>query len=56
MGQIFTFPSNKVISDGVLDDIIRSEFNSQFQIEMLLQNVEGFNENSEFISKFGLYV
>jgi len=53
--DIYYLP-RKVITDGVLDDIIRSEFNNQFQIEMLLQNVEGFNENSEFISKFGLRI
>ena len=44
------------LTDGRIDDIVRSEFRSQFQIEMLLQNVEGFNENSEFISKFGLRI
>jgi|TARA_B100000073_G_scaffold339428_1_gene337809 hypothetical protein len=53
--DIYYLP-RKVISDGVLDDIIRSEFNNQFQIEMLLQNVEGFGENNEFISKFGLRI
>ena len=45
-----------IITDGVLDDIIYNKFESQFQIEMLLQNVEGFGSPSEFISKFGLRI
>ena len=45
-----------LIKDGVLDDIIYNKFESQFQIEMLLQNVEGFGSPSEFISKFGLRI
>jgi hypothetical protein len=45
-----------LITDGVLDDIIYNKFESQFQVEMLLQNVEGFGSPSEFISKFGLRI
>jgi len=44
------------VKDNTLDDVVKSNFMNQFQIEMLLQNVEGFNENSEFISKFGLKI
>lgn len=44
-----------VLKDNTLDDLIYSKFEHQFQIEMLLQNVEGFGQ-SEFISKFGLKV
>jgi hypothetical protein len=45
-----------LITDGVLDDVIYNKFESQFQVEMLLQNVEGFGSPSEFISKFGLRI
>ncbi len=45
-----------ILKDYTLDDIIYSKFESQFQIEMLLQNVEGFGDTSEFISKFGLRI
>lgn len=45
-----------ILKDNTLDDIIYSKFESQFQVEMLLDNVEGFGSSSEFISKFGLRV
>lgn len=44
-----------LLNDNTLDDIIYSKFEDKFQIEMYLQNVEGFGQ-SEFISKFGLKV
>lgn len=44
-----------LFKDNTLDDLIYSKFEDQFQVEMLLQNVEGFGQ-SEFISKFGLKV
>lgn len=44
------------ITDGVLDEIIHSEFNRHITLEVLLQNVQGFGDNSEFISKFGLKI
>jgi hypothetical protein len=45
-----------ILKENTLDDVIYSKFQSQFQVEMLLSNVEGFGEQSEFISKFGLRV
>ena len=45
-----------ILQDYTLDDIIYSKYETQFQVEMLLQNVEGFGENSEFISNFGLRI
>lgn len=42
--------------DSDLGDIHYSKYQSQFQVEMLLQNVEGFGEQSEFISKFGIRI
>jgi len=44
------------VTDKTLDDVISSEFNTQYMIEMLLINVEGFGSPSEFVSKFGLRV
>lgn len=46
----------KNIEDGVLGDIIHSEFSEKLVIEAMLQNVEGFGDTSEFISKFGLKI
>jgi hypothetical protein len=45
-----------ILKENTLDDVIYSKFESQFQVEMLLSNVEGFGEQSEFISKFGLRI
>lgn len=45
-----------ILKDDTLDDIIYSKFESQFIIEMLLENVSGFGDTSEFISKFGLRI
>ena len=47
----------KMIKDVALNDILYSEFTTQYMIEMLLINVEGFGSApSEFISKFGLRI
>ncbi len=46
----------KMIMDKTLDDILYSEFKTQYMIEMLLVNVEGFGSQSEFVSKFGLRI
>lgn len=45
-----------VLQDNTLDEVRYSKYQEQFQIEMLLQNVMGFGDNSEFISKFGLRI
>ena len=45
-----------ILKDNTLDDVIYSKYQDQFQVEMLLQNVEGFGEQSEFISKFGIRI
>lgn len=45
-----------ILKDNTLDDIIYSKYQDQFQVEMLLQNVEGFGDTSEFISKFGIRI
>lgn len=45
-----------IFKDTTLDDIIYSKFQNQFQVEMLLVNVQGFGDQSEFISKFGLRI
>lgn len=46
----------KMIKDIPLNDVLYSEFTTQYMIEMLLINVEGFGSPSEFISKFGLRI
>ena len=55
-GSDIYYMPRTILQDYTLDDIIYSKYESQFQIEMLLQNVEGFGDTSEFISKFGLRI
>ena len=53
--DIYYLP-REILKKNTLDDIIFSKFEKQFQIEMYLQNVEGFANDSEFINKFGLKI
>ena len=48
--------TRKTIKDAPLNDVIYSEYSEKIVIEAMLQNVEGFGPQSEFISKFGLRV
>lgn len=44
------------IKDKTLGEVIQSEFNQSYMIEMMLVNVEGFGAGNEFVSKFGLRI
>ena len=44
------------LKDKTLVEIVQSEFNQSYMIEMFLVNVEGFGAGSEFVSKFGLRI
>jgi len=44
------------LKDKTLGEVIQSEFNQSYMIEMMLINVEGFGDGSEFVSKFGLRI
>ena len=55
-GSDVYYISKKVYKDNALNDIVFSEFSEKIVIETMLQNVEGFGPQSEFISKFGLRV
>lgn len=55
-GSDIYYMPRTILKDNTLDDIVYSKYQSQFQIEMLLSNVEGFGDTSEFISKFGLRI
>ena len=55
-GSDIYYMPRTILQDYTLDDIVYSKYESQFQIEMLLQNVEGFGDTSEFISEFGLRI
>ena len=44
------------LKDKTLGEVIQSEFNQSYMIEMFLVNVEGFGAGAEFVSKFGLQI
>ena len=44
------------LKDQTLGEIVQSEFNQSYMIEMFLVNVEGFGAGAEFVSKFGLRI
>ena len=45
-----------MLQDNTLEEVRYSKYQEQFQIEMLLQNVSGFADGAEFVSKFGLRI
>jgi len=45
-----------LLQDNTLDEVRYSKYQEQFQVEMLLQNVTGFADGAEFVSKFGLRI
>lgn len=55
-GQDVYYLPRKIIQDVPLRDVIYSDFKTQYMIEMLLINVEGFGSPAEFVSKFGLRI
>lgn len=53
--DVFYIPRT-LLRDKTLGEVVHSEFNQAYLIEMLLINVEGFGPTSEFISKFGVRI
>ena len=45
-----------MLRDKTLGEVIYSEFNQSYMIEMLLINVEGFGSPVDFVSKFGVRI
>ena len=54
--EVFYLPRKIVNSGGALRDAIYSKFNNAFPIEAYLVNVEGFDNNSLLMSKFGVRI
>ena len=53
--DLYYLPREK-ITDDALSDITFSNFTVSIKIRALLQNVEGFSSEQEFITKFDLYI
>jgi hypothetical protein len=55
-GSDIYYMPRTILQDNTLDEVRYSKYTEQFQVEMLLQNVTGFADGSEFVSKFGLRI
>ena len=54
--DVYYCPRTIVSRDNVLNEDALSEYNSSYQIEMYIKNVEGFEGEGDFLSKFGLQI
>ena len=54
--EVYYLPRNIVNRDTILNETIQSKFGDAFKIEMYVSNVDGFEGDGQFISKFGLEI
>ena len=54
--DVYYIPREIVEIDTILNEDIISKFTSAFKIEMLLENVDGFEGDGKLLSKFGLEI
>ena len=54
--ETYYLPRNIVNRDTILNETIQSKFGDAFRIEMYVSNVDGFEGDGQFISKFGLEI
>jgi hypothetical protein len=52
----YYLPRNIVNRDTILNETIQSKFGDAFKIEMYVSNVDGFEGDGQFLTKFGLEV
>jgi hypothetical protein len=54
--DLYYLPRTRVAFDGIYSEDALSEFNTAKFIEMYIKNVDGFDGDGDFISKFGLEI
>ena len=54
--ETYYLPRNIVNRDTILNETIQSKFGDAFKVEMYVSNVDGFEGDGQFISKFGLEI
>lgn len=54
--EVYYLPRNIVNRDTILNETIQSKFGDAFKVEMYVSNVDGFEGDGQFISKFGLEI
>lgn len=54
--DLYYLPRTRVAFDNIYSEDTLSEFNAAFFIDMYIKNVDGFDGDGDFISKFGLEI
>jgi hypothetical protein len=54
--EMYYMPRSMVSRDMILNEDIESKFTDAYMIEMYLENVDGFDGDGTFFSKFGLEI
>jgi hypothetical protein len=54
--EVFYLPRTRIAYDSVYGEDVLSEFRSSYIIEMFIKNIDGFDGDGDFISKFGLEI
>jgi hypothetical protein len=54
--DVFYCPRTLIARDDVFNEDALSQYNSTYMIEMYIKNVEGFEGEGDFLSKFGIQI
>ena len=54
--DVYYLPRETVNEDTILGDLEASRFNNAFQIEMYIENIEGFDGEGDLFTKFGVEI
>ena len=54
--DVFYCPRTVIARDNVLNEDALSQYNSSYQIEMYIKNVEGFEGEGDFLSRFNIQI
>ncbi len=54
--DLYYMPRTSVTQDNILNEDVLAQFTSSYPIEMYLQNVEGWDQQQELFTKFGIEI
>ena len=52
--EVYYMPRQYITKNTVIREVIESEFNNAYPIEAYVNNFDGYNDNSQLLSKFGI--
>lgn len=52
--DVYYIPRQYITSNTVIKEVIESEFNFSYPIEAYIENYDGYSDNSQILSKFGI--